>query len=1163
MQQGRVTLEADWNEAQQITQEEIRREALDFVGPCGTPDNGYSIVLTPPSTTPPYDFSVDGGTMYVGGMRTYLSGSVQYGNQPDWRDYGPEDPDWVDPGTLANSPPVNEFVYLYLREQEIGAVEDSDLKDVALGGPDTAQRTRLLQHIVRIASPGTDCVSGLNAAETQWQTEGLYLDPNDMRLRSWNTLEVGFSDQTQTPNPCQPQAVGGYLGPDNQLIRVQIATNDATNGLQLVWGFDDASFLYRVEVDSGNSQQLDFQNFPVDAEHQPASNQAVEVLRTAADLPNGATVAATSGLVFTLSQNYNTDSQSIQLPAGVSLPADYTSPQTPPSQLFLRVWQQEITFTPGQAVPLGNTGVTVTLQTAASENFHVGDYWLFAVRTATPQTVYPERYQNGAQPADGPRLWACPLGVISWSGQTGTLAADCRNIFDNLVDLTKRPSGCCTITLEPQDLTGDTTLQSIVDQAGTLTMYVTAANAGAPGNDIAVQISNVQLNATPRVFDLTVTETNIYTGLTTANIQSAVGDETNGTGLVHVIANSIKSSNAVANQQSTLTGGAAEAKAQMSVVDTKSNAVFTLQARNPGTDGNVTQVTISNATTSGFDLTATWTRTLPAVSLGNLFSSILASLAYEITASAPVTSAPAFPTPGVTMLAGGADANANAGTTASAAQGRIFGNPTRICLKPGSYLLSSPLVFLPAQSNITIEACGGPATIGAVPGQEKNFLYGLIVLNGASGVTFRGLIFDMPQFSFFQAGGNLAGLNADQFNSLGEESLFSLNSSLGMLVLGCQNLTVADCTFSFPGLQLNEVMFAAGILASGDCSGVNLKGNDFQGPASVRTLTDSSGEDFSVALAAGFILSDTVQLSGQASEGLPTSGTYLPSSLDNVSVCNNTFESLAFPVIIAAQLGFATFDSNVVTSSVTGFTIVPLAALAQATDSQAPTEANAVSLASTRSLLGNSSLQLMLSVSAAYPRPGSLVPYRQFQVTPALTAVTEKAAPALRVKPASSLVLETTDLQPITAATTGLINRVPVTVFEQAPLLFFRIRFTGNQIDALVTGGASAWALAIMSVSQTTTAVGMLTLTGNQLRNQSEVFTALAMVDFCAATGNIIVNMSASGRDTRGIEWASLIVTNYALSNTSNAAVTGNVFEGPADLPAHTPAWTTLNMIVA
>src|SRR4051812_6057366 len=70
MQQGRVTLEADWNEAEDIAAEELRKETLDIVGPSGTPDNGYQIILDPNQTE--FDFSIGHGTMYVGGERVYL-----------------------------------------------------------------------------------------------------------------------------------------------------------------------------------------------------------------------------------------------------------------------------------------------------------------------------------------------------------------------------------------------------------------------------------------------------------------------------------------------------------------------------------------------------------------------------------------------------------------------------------------------------------------------------------------------------------------------------------------------------------------------------------------------------------------------------------------------------------------------------------------------------------------------------------------------------------------------------------------------------------------------------------------------------------------------------------------------------------------------------------
>src|SRR6266568_1977262 len=114
MQQGRVTVEADWNEEEQVVNEEMRKEALDFVGPNGTPDNGYRI----DSGQVPFDLSVSNGTMYVGGMRAFLAYPVQqkghalqYSDQPDWLDHS-GDPDWVDLPTPGSAPPQGEFIYL-------------------------------------------------------------------------------------------------------------------------------------------------------------------------------------------------------------------------------------------------------------------------------------------------------------------------------------------------------------------------------------------------------------------------------------------------------------------------------------------------------------------------------------------------------------------------------------------------------------------------------------------------------------------------------------------------------------------------------------------------------------------------------------------------------------------------------------------------------------------------------------------------------------------------------------------------------------------------------------------------------------------------------------------------------------------------------------------
>ena len=953
MQQGRVTLEADWNEAQQITEEQIRREALDFVGPSGTPDNGYQIVLPAAPSSPPFDFSVSGGTMYVGGVRTCLCGSVDYAYQPDWRDYGPEDPDWVDLSTLANSPPADEFVYLYLREQEVSAVEDSDLKDVALGGPDTAQRTRLLQRIARVACQGTDCASGLAGAQTQWQSEGLTFDPSTMRLESWGTLEVGFSGQSTTPNPCQPQAQGGYLGPDNQLIRVQISGIDAATGdPKFLWGFDDASFLYRTAVDSGNSQQLDFQTIPVDAEHQPASGQAVEVLRTAADLNNGGNVAALSGYVITLAQNYDPDTQSIQIPTGYSLPADYlTSNQSPPQQLFLRVWQQEIVFTPGQPAALGNTGLTVTLQTTGNQPFHTGDYWMFAVRPATPQTVYPERFVNGFQPPEGPRLWACPLGVIAWSGEIGTLVSDCRNQFCNLVAACKKQQGCCSILVRPQDVSGTETLQSIVDQAASPTVFVQAATAGASGNNITLQVSNIQLRASPPVFDLTVTEVDVYPGLTSEAIEATIGDQTSGpnTGLAHILTGSVNTKLTPGNDQVVwLTGGQGTAAAgqgamaQADITDGNHNRVFTLQARNRGSAGNLTSCAISNVNGANFTLTLSWTYTISAVSISTLMASIQNNVSYLIQA-APNSIAPVLPAEGVVQLSGGVDPNTNLGTNAVAAQGGLFGIPGKICLRPGSYYLTTPLLLRPEHSNITIEACGGAVTIAAAKGSENNFLQGLVVLNKANHVTLRGLRFSMPPpirlipgSTFFtnvpleDLEGILA-VDADLTTDVAARSLARIYVSVGLRPVGCTGLEIRRCSFYFQN-EANSVatisFLEAGILASGPNPGLRLLDNCFQGQLNPRPVSSPL-----LQVRAGYLLTPSVTITKieRAAVGIgkelrrleaQESGMMVPALIGDACFEGNTFLGLEHPVLIFAECGAVAFDKNVVKDSYSGIWVI-------------------------------------------------------------------------------------------------------------------------------------------------------------------------------------------------------------------------------------------------
>jgi hypothetical protein len=459
-QQGRVTVEADVNEEAAIAAAESRVELIDLVGPSGTPDDGYRVIPVIDSQgSATGDLTIQHGTMYVGGERMSLEPDLDYADQPDWVDRT-GDPLWVAPAVPKGD--ATEAVYLLLREQEVGAVEDPALLDVALGGPDTAARRRILQRVVRAHTQATDCSGALAGLEQAWAQQGLQFDESTMQLESAAALQVSFEQPPGVASPCSPVAQGGYLGAENQLIRVQVASVDAKGVPTLVWGYDNAFFLYRVQVTStdqaGDTTTLTLASAPVDSYHQPQQGQAVEVLEAAAQITSPDFIAAHSGIVTSLTDSYAPDTQQVVI--GTALGA----PTTDSPQLFMRVWQDKVAYRGPDPVALGDTGVQVTLS-SSSGIYHVGDFWTFAVRPGTPTTVspvYPQRILDAPQPPNGPGMWACELALVSWADGVPTVT-DCRRQFANLVTLTEDSGGCCTVVVGPGDVGGGAGLQSLID----------------------------------------------------------------------------------------------------------------------------------------------------------------------------------------------------------------------------------------------------------------------------------------------------------------------------------------------------------------------------------------------------------------------------------------------------------------------------------------------------------------------------------------------------------------------------------------------------------------------------------------------------------------------------------------------------------------------------
>jgi hypothetical protein len=467
VQQGRVTLEADVNEQAVIASEALRYETIDIIGPTGTPDNGYLV-----SVNAGGNLIVGPGIMYVGGWRMRFPQPVPVADQPEWIDQPP--PAW----TQNN----NEGLYviaLLVTEQEVQAVEDQALREVALGGPDTAARTRLMQHIVAVPTNDNTCAAVFKDWDRTLKPLGLALHPDTFALDFNAALQVSFYPPAGPADPCCPPAQGGYLGADNQLVRVTVTSYDTTTHAgTLMWGWNNASFLYRATlVDAtANPQILTLSPAPVDSEHSPQINQVIEVLRSTMELGNPLDlnfIAAPEGDVITLASAgtvFDPTTNQLTLPAGTMLTGGYATDTNP---LFVRLWQAEVPFTDGTPAQLDTvSGLAVTVHMAAlpSGPLEARPFWDFAVRPNTPQQVYPQRYLEGPQGPTGPRRWLTDLAIIEASGvnpTTGkaggiTIVADCRVPFNPLPGLGDE-GGCCGITLSPAEVAARGGLQAVVD----------------------------------------------------------------------------------------------------------------------------------------------------------------------------------------------------------------------------------------------------------------------------------------------------------------------------------------------------------------------------------------------------------------------------------------------------------------------------------------------------------------------------------------------------------------------------------------------------------------------------------------------------------------------------------------------------------------------------
>ncbi len=457
MQQGRVMTDDDWNENERIENEERRRLLTDIVGPFGSPNDGFKITNLQWNTGF-VNFNIEPGTLYLGGLRLEMD-LVPTGGphretfrvQRDWLQFAQGELPTPTYGALTA--PRYDLVYLEAWQQGLSAIEDNELFEAALAGPDTGTRMRYMRRVHVAPNIGQEeCWQAAMALGMQWETAHLGRMNDEMERRVDTTLQVGFTEEGTGDDLCTPAVAGSYLGAENQAIRVQIV--DATH---FTWGYDNASPYYRVQMIDPTTVQL--QDLPKDQYHWPLSGTNVELLAWSALLPNGEKVASRTGFLTKLSGSYDPNTHRVTL--STPLPGGFNSNWSgrpdaaeisnngADTHLYMRVWHRgtdvvstaSLLIQPGPNV-LGNTGLTVTF---GGMDRVAGDFWIIAARPETPEEIMPWRLQHGGMGPHGFRRFFAPLAVIRWrrEGTTsvrGDIIHDCRKTFRPLTDI----ESCCT-----------------------------------------------------------------------------------------------------------------------------------------------------------------------------------------------------------------------------------------------------------------------------------------------------------------------------------------------------------------------------------------------------------------------------------------------------------------------------------------------------------------------------------------------------------------------------------------------------------------------------------------------------------------------------------------------------------------------------------------------
>lgn len=243
-QQGRVQLDADWNEQTAILLHYLRTLAADIIGPYAGPaeNKGFQINLKPHNE----DLEIAKGRYYVDGILCE--------NEQDSLSYL-QQADYPNPPALPTT--GGYLVYLDVWERHISVIEDEYIREKALGGPDTASRTKVVWQVKFQEKPEDPQLDF-----PKKQNDILDLSNWQDWIKLWQPTHRGcLRAQVKQPekatDPCLTAPDAKYRGPENQLYRVEIHDGGKVGDATFKWSRDNGAVVTNCRGKEGVNLTVD------------------------------------------------------------------------------------------------------------------------------------------------------------------------------------------------------------------------------------------------------------------------------------------------------------------------------------------------------------------------------------------------------------------------------------------------------------------------------------------------------------------------------------------------------------------------------------------------------------------------------------------------------------------------------------------------------------------------------------------------------------------------------------------------------------------------------------------------------------------------------------------------------------------------------------------